>query len=110
MSHYQCIPVESDRYGLALMRYINRNPLRAKMISNLGDWKWSGYRFYAMQEKSYLLTHHVSYLALADTEEKRREEYKNFVNDLLPEEDRRDPRFSETPFIGSEIFGENVKN
>lgn len=108
MSRYQCIPVETDRYGLSLMRYINRNPLRAGMVEKMGDWSWSGYRFYAFGEANELITPHVTYLALSSQDEKRREEYRNFVNDVLPGEDRRDLVLSEGPFIGSEEFGKKL--
>jgi putative transposase len=105
MSHHRSIPVETDPYGLALMRYINRNPVRAKMVEKPGDWPWSGYRFYAFGEPNDLLTPHPTYLALGASDEKRRMEYQAFVNDILPGNDHRDLLFSERPFIGSEEFG-----
>jgi REP-associated tyrosine transposase len=108
MSRYQCIPVESDRYGLSLMRYINRNPLRARMVEKAEDWPWSAYRFYAFGEANDLITPHITYLALSSQDEKRQEEYRNFVNDVLPSEDRRDLFLSEGPFIGSEEFGKRM--
>jgi REP-associated tyrosine transposase len=104
MQRYQCIPVESDRYALALMRYINRNPIRAGMVENAGEWRWSGYGFYGNGASNELLTFHPSYLATGATDEKRRASYQEFVNAVLPSEDRRDPRFSESLYIGSETF------
>lgn len=108
INRYQCIPVESDRYSLALMRYINRNPIRAGMVTMPGEWKWSAYRFYAMGETNELITPHVSYLLLGESEEKRRQEYQNFVKDILPTEDRRSLNFTEVPYIGSKEFGEKL--
>ncbi len=105
MDRYQCVPVESDRYALALMRYINRNPVRAGMVEKAGDWKWSGYRFYAEGEANEILTPHPTYLATSQNPLKRQEAYKNFVNEIEPEMDRRDPQFTESPYLGSQEFG-----
>src|SRR3989338_6802781 len=47
LNRYKAIPVESDKYALDLMRYINRNAIRAGIAEKPGDWKWSGHQFYA---------------------------------------------------------------
>jgi putative transposase len=41
---YKSILVEKDNYLLELCRYIVLNPVRAKMVENPEDWKWSSYR------------------------------------------------------------------
>lgn len=109
MDRYKCIPVESNEYALALMRYMNRNPIRAKMVEKVGEWNWSGYRFYAEGEENDLLTPHPTYMALRQTEEGRRREYGDFVNDKLAGEDQREPKFSDSLFIGGEDFGKRFK-
>jgi putative transposase len=38
--------IEADTYFLEVSRYIHRNPLEAKMVVNLGDYKWSSYSSY----------------------------------------------------------------
>ncbi len=38
--------VDQDRYGLALIRYIHLNPVRAKMTRAAGAYRWSSYRAY----------------------------------------------------------------
>ena len=40
---YKAILVEKDAYLLELSRYVVLNPLRAGMVKNIGDWKWSSY-------------------------------------------------------------------
>lgn len=104
LDRYKSIPVESDRYALALMRYINRNPMRAGIIQKLGDWKWSGYRFYAFGESNDLLFHHVSYLALGDISLKRQAAYRAVVEMELPGDYERDSRFSDSSSIGPSSF------
>jgi len=40
---YKGILVERDEYLLELSRYVVLNPVRAKMVNNIIDWKWSSY-------------------------------------------------------------------
>jgi REP element-mobilizing transposase RayT len=41
---YKAILVDKESYLLEVSRYIVLNPLRAKMIERLSDWRWSSYR------------------------------------------------------------------
>jgi len=109
LDRYRCIPVQSDRYALALMRYMNRNPLRAQMVEKPGQWRWSGYRFYALGEENELLQPHPSYLALNNLSKKRQNEYEILVSETLNGSDQRDPQFSEGPYIGTKQFGEALQ-
>lgn len=38
---YKSFPVETDEYLLQLLKYVERNPLRAKLVTRAEDWKWS---------------------------------------------------------------------
>ena len=40
---FKAILVEKDAYLLELARYVVLNPIRAGMVSDLEDWKWSSY-------------------------------------------------------------------
>ncbi len=108
LDRYKSIPVESDRYALALMRYMNRNPIRAGIVSQPGEWPWSGYRFYAFGETNDLLESHPTYLGLDEDEKVRRKIYMTFCNGMLPTEDTRKPELSERHYIGSDIFGQKL--
>jgi putative transposase len=37
---YKSFPVASDRYLLTVIRYIEQNPLRAKLVKRAQDWQW----------------------------------------------------------------------
>lgn len=41
---YKAILVQKDSYLLELSRYIVLNPVRAGMVNNVVDWKWSSYQ------------------------------------------------------------------
>jgi putative transposase len=36
-------PVQAEEYLLACQRYIERNPVRARMVAQPGDYRWSSY-------------------------------------------------------------------
>ncbi len=37
---FKSFPVEGDEHLLAVMRYVERNPLRARLVKQAEDWKW----------------------------------------------------------------------
>ncbi len=39
---FKTLPVQEDEHLLALLRYVARNPLRAKLVKRAEDWRWSG--------------------------------------------------------------------
>jgi len=41
---YKAILVDKDAYLLELSRYIVLNPVKARMVKQVGDWKWSSYQ------------------------------------------------------------------
>jgi len=41
---YKAILVDKDAYLMALCRYVVRNPVRAGLVADAGDWPWSSYR------------------------------------------------------------------
>jgi len=38
---YKSFPVQGNSHYLTVMRYVEANPLRAKMVETAGDWPWS---------------------------------------------------------------------
>ena len=48
--------VDQDRYGLALVRYVHLNPVRAKMARSPGAYRWSSHRAYLGEEDLPWLT------------------------------------------------------
>lgn len=67
--------VDSAAYVLACHRYIERNPVRAGMVSAPEAYAWSSYRAYMGVASRTWLTPHAEYLGLAATEDRRRAAY-----------------------------------
>lgn len=38
---YKSFPCQDDRHGLTVLRYIERNPLRAGLVARAEEWRWS---------------------------------------------------------------------
>jgi len=56
--------VDSQHYLLACYRYIELNPVRAKMVSHPSAYKWSSYHCNALGVATELCTPHEEYIAL----------------------------------------------
>lgn len=50
---YKSILVEEDQYLLQLVKYIHRNPLRANLVSDLKNYKWSSHWAYLSTAKKW---------------------------------------------------------
>ena len=46
---FKAILVDRDAYLLALCRYVERNPVAAKLVAAAADWPWSSYRAHVCQ-------------------------------------------------------------
>ena len=73
---YKDIHVDDERQWLTCLRYIERNPLEAGMVTDPGDYMWSSYRTHAFGEECSWLTPHPLYLALGPTPELRQAGYR----------------------------------
>jgi len=48
---YKSETVEDDKYFLTVLRYIHQNPLKAGLVKNIADYKWSSYGEYIREQK-----------------------------------------------------------
>lgn len=53
-SRYKCKLVETEAYLVWLLRYIHRNPVKAKICSDINDYRWSSHYLYYNYIKSYV--------------------------------------------------------
>jgi putative transposase len=47
---YKAFVVDADPYLLELVAYIHLNPIRAGMVNDVGDFRWSSHRAYLRRE------------------------------------------------------------
>lgn len=48
---FKAILVEKDSYGEELSKYIHLNPVRAGLVKNTSEYRWSSYRYYIGMER-----------------------------------------------------------
>ena len=58
--------VDTDKYLLACYRYIELNPVRARMVDDPADYPWSSFRINALGKASDLIIPHDLWLSLGD--------------------------------------------
>ncbi len=76
---YRSTLIETERYLLACMVYIDLNPVRAGMVAQPGAWQWSSHALYLGQRIDKLVTPHALYWALGNTPFAREAAYAGLV-------------------------------
>lgn len=64
---YRSTIVQSERYLLACMAYIDLNPVRAAMVAQAGEYPWSSAAHHLGRSHDALLTPHALYWQLGNT-------------------------------------------
>ncbi len=77
---YRATLVQTDRYLLACMAYIDLNPVRAGMVARAADWRWSSHRHYIGQQQDRLVTPHPLCWGLGNTPFAREAAYADLVH------------------------------
>lgn len=76
---FKCSPIETDRYLLACLRYVDLNPLRAGMVTSPEQYRWSSYRAHAGHCACDWLDVDPVSLGLSADEARRQQRYREFV-------------------------------
>ena len=80
---YKAIVVDADTYLLELARYVVLNPVRAKMVTDPGEWPWSSYRAMLGGEAPAWLAVDGLLALFADKRTLARRHYRRFVAEGL---------------------------
>ena len=84
---YRSLPVDRDEYLLECGRYIERNPLKAKLVKSPEAYEHSSYRYYAQGEGDDLVSPSPAYLGLSRDVEERRRIYADYVTETRIQEE-----------------------
>jgi putative transposase len=103
---YKSCLIDSDTYLLRCYRYIELNPIRARMVSHPGKYAWSSYASNGMGKENALVHPHPSYLALGSTRMECCAPYRELVAEALSADDLDHIRLhlQRQHAIGSEPF------
>lgn len=75
--------VQGDRYFLTCLRYIELNPVRAGMVRDPGDYRWSSYRVHAFGAPVKVWKAHDLYLALGPDPRARQRAWRDLVGEVV---------------------------
>lgn len=76
---YKSTLIQTDRYMLACMAYIDLNPVRAGLVAQARDYPWSSHGHYIGQQSDRLITPHPLYWELGNTPFAREAAYAELV-------------------------------
>ena len=76
---YRSTLIETDRYLMACMAYIDLNPVRAGLVNEAHEYAWSSHSFYVGVRSDKLITPHSLFWDLANTPFGREVAYANLV-------------------------------
>jgi len=104
--------VSEDGYMLNVMKYIEQNPLRAGMVKNVADYRWSSYLLNVRQKESVLIDRedNLVFQKLGEDDYSRINAYKKLVNVSLKQEDLQEIQVSTRKGINyiSQKFKEQI--
>lgn len=81
-SRYRSSLVQADTYLLTCQRYIELNPVRAAMVADPSQHRWSSYRSNALGAPESRLTPHPLYLELGTNGRERRCAYRALFDEV----------------------------
>ncbi len=93
-SRYKSSLVHADDYLLLCQRYIELNPVRAAIVNDPAQYRWSSYRANGLGQPDALLTPHDLYLALGSDGAKQQAAYRALFGSELEHETMADIRLA----------------
>lgn len=80
---YRASLVDDENYLLTCCRYIELNPVRASIVRDPGEYRWSSYAHHVGDRVDPLLTNHPRYLALGRSAAQRCAAYRDLFRAQL---------------------------
>lgn len=103
--------IQSERYLLEVYKYIELNPVRAKMVADPGEYRWSSYQTNGLGNNSDLCTPHQQYLSLGAALSERQRNYREFFSHHVDAEIQEEIRANthKGMAIGNDRFKEEIE-
>jgi putative transposase len=105
---YKSILISKDNYLLACGSYVELNPVRAKVVEDPGEYRWSSYNNYAYGRRDDLVEEHSIYQELSNDERERRRKYRDFVRGMLRDKKAMRREMDRRRVYGSKDFMEGI--
>ena len=110
-SRYKSSLVQAETYLLACQRYLELNPVRADMVNDPANYRWSSYRSNALGQANDILTPHPLYQSLGTYGEERQSAYRALFRAQLDDEAIGDIRLAlnQSQPLGNERFYRHIE-
>jgi putative transposase len=82
---YRALPIMDARYWLTCLRYVEQNPVRARIVQASEAYRWSSYRIHALGESPDWWVPHPVFVELGTSPEERQAAYRAICGELLSE-------------------------
>jgi putative transposase len=107
---YKSSLIQAETYLLTCMRYIELNPVRADMVQDPGQYRWSSYRHNGLGQADPRITPHPLYLAIGQDAADRQTAYRALFRSELDEDALGDIRLalSQGQPLGQGRFGDRI--
>ena len=107
---YKAILVDADTYLLELVRYIHLNPVRAGLVDDPADYRWSSHRAYLGREALPWLQTDWMLSRYSRRQGTARRLYRNFISDGIGEGYRKEfySGTTEGRILGDDHFAEDA--
>lgn len=79
-NRFHSVLVDTDTYLTELIRYIHLNPVRARLVRNVGDYRWSSHHAYLGQPVDRWVTTEFGLAMFSETRTKAVAAYARFVD------------------------------
>jgi len=106
---YKSIIISKDDYLLACGSYVELNPVRAKVVEDPKEYKWSSYNAYAYGKKDGVVDDNPIYRGLSKNEAERRKRYREFIKGMLQGRKAMKGEMDRRLVYGSEAFTAKMK-
>ena len=102
---------QHEQYVLTCYRYIELNPVRAKMVQHPCEYRWSGYHRNAEGKENKLIKPHEEYARLGATDEERKSTYQELLTEGLDSQQVEQVRTATNGnyVLGNDRFKEEIE-
>lgn len=108
---YKASLVQEGAYLLNCYRYIELNPVRARMVREPAKYAWSSYHHNALAKPNETITPHANYLSLGRTLSQRLLAYRQLLNQYLENQVIHDIReaLNQEVVLGNDKFKDELE-
>jgi putative transposase len=106
---FKSVLISKDEYLLACGSYVELNPVRAGVVRDPREYRWSSYNIYAYGKRDLVADEHPIYRELSRDESGRRKRYREFVLGMLGTRDAMKGEMDRRAIYGGEAFTGKLK-